>query len=99
MWPPSFEARAVRRSLLRMTCHLWPLNHSPAKTRIRLRRLRRPGIEMLEARQHLLLQQPQRIVPGLRLVLVVEAEHQQRAETTDLVVDLLDLLGDGGGRT
>src|SRR5882724_7088216 len=50
-------------------------------------------VEMLQSRHHFLLQQPQRIVPGLGLVLVVEAEHQQRAETADLAVDGLDLLG------
>ena len=45
-----------------------------------------------------MLQQMQRALPGLRLVLVVEAEHQQRAEAADLVPDLLDLLGDRVGR-
>src|SRR6266700_8364335 len=59
----------------------------------RSRRLDEFRVEMLQPRHHFLLQQPQRIVPGLGLVLVVEAEHQQRAETADLAVDGLDLLG------
>src|SRR5882757_6130798 len=59
----------------------------------RSRRLDEFRVEMLQPRHHFLLQQPQRIVPGLGLVLVVETEHQQRAETADLAVDGLDLLG------
>src|SRR3954471_20158023 len=62
------------------------------------RRLGEVRIEMLQPRHHFLLQQAQRMVPRLRLVLVVEAEHQERAEAADLVVDFFDLLGDGRGR-
>ncbi len=50
---------------------------------------------MFQPRHHFLLQQCQRMVPGFRLVLVVEAEHQKRAETADLAIDGLDLLGHG----
>src|SRR5262249_6949083 len=57
------------------------------------RRFPEPGIEMLQPRQHLVLEQRERVMPGLRLVLVVEAEHQEHAEAADLVPDLLDLLG------
>src|SRR5689334_12323967 len=56
------------------------------------------GIEMTEAGHHLVLQQFQRMPPCLRLVLVVEAEHQQRAEAADLAPDRLDLIGDGRRR-
>ena len=62
------------------------------------RRLAEPGVEMLQPRHHLVLQQLKRMVPGFRLVLVVEAEHQQRAEAADLGKDLLDLLGHRRGR-
>src|SRR3954451_20328807 len=47
------------------------------------------GIEMAQPRQHLVLQQPQRIVPGFRLVLVVEAEDTKCAEAADLMPDPL----------
>src|ERR1700730_8987552 len=50
-------------------------------------------VEMFQPRHHFLLQQRQRMVPGFGLVLVVEAEHQKRAETADLAIDGLDLLG------
>ena len=53
---------------------------------------------MFQPRHYLLLQQPQRIVPGFGLVFVVEAEHQERAEAADLAVDLFDSVGDGRGR-
>src|SRR5882672_8716873 len=69
-------------------------NRRPAPYVPASRRLDEFRVEMLQPRHHFLLQQLQRIVPGLRLVLVVEAEHQQRAETTDLAVDGFDLLGD-----
>src|SRR3981081_2629329 len=59
----------------------------------RSRRLDEFRVEMLQPRHHFLLQQPQRIVPGLGLGLVVEAEHPKRAEPADLTVDGLDLLG------
>src|SRR5882757_239745 len=63
-----------------------------------LRRAHHPGVEMRQPRHHFLLQQPQRVVPGLRLVLVVEAEHQQRAKAADLAIDLFDFFGDGRRR-
>src|ERR1700737_2870292 len=37
-------------------------------------------------------------MPGFRLVLVVEAKHQERAETADLAIDGLDLFGHRRGR-
>src|SRR5205085_1997261 len=55
-------------------------------------------VEVLQPWHHLLLQQSQGIVPGVGPVLVVEAEHQQRAEATDLAIDGLDLLGHRRGR-
>src|SRR5580692_4246585 len=71
---------------------------SPAQLARISRRLAERGVEMLQPRQHFLLQELQRVMPGLTLVLVVEAEHQQHAEAADLAPDLLDLFGDGGGR-
>src|SRR5207248_8356318 len=53
----------------------------------RSRRLGQIRVEMLQPRHHFLLQQAQRIVPRLGLVLVVETEHQERAEAADLVID------------
>src|SRR5438045_495784 len=44
------------------------------------RRAGKVCVEMLQPRHHFLLQQAQRIMPRLRLVLVIEAEHQERAE-------------------
>src|SRR5712675_231356 len=71
---------------------------SPAVHSCSLRGPAKLRAEMLQPRHHFVLQQPQRIVPGLRLVLVVEAKHQKRAKTADLAVDFLDLVGDGGRR-
>ena len=55
------------------------------------RRQRRAGGrlrgQMRDPRQHFLLQQPQRVLPGTRIVLVVKAEDQQLAEAADFVVD------------
>src|SRR4051812_10477937 len=65
----------------------------PAFIRAPSRRAPHPGVEMRQPRHHSLLQQPQRVVPGLRLVLVVEAKHQQRAKTADLAIDLFDFFG------
>jgi Lon protease-like protein len=45
---------------------------------------------MFEPRHHFLLRQCQRTESGFRLVLVVEAEHQKRAETADLAMDGLE---------
>src|ERR1700730_12322969 len=44
------------------------------------RRAAKLRAEMFQARHHVVLQQLKRMLPGLRLVLVVEAEHQKRAE-------------------
>src|SRR5690242_19368182 len=48
-----------------------------AAERATLRRFAESRGEVLQPRQHLVAQQMQRALPGLRLVLVVEAEHQQ----------------------
>src|ERR1700761_3609079 len=65
---------------------------SPSRS---LRGLAEAGVKMLQPWQHLLLQKLQRVVPSLRLVLVIEAEHQKRAEAADLAPDLFDLFGHG----
>ena len=92
------------RFALRYTPHPPPLSSGTfvpqgEKETAASRRLGQSRVEMLQPRHHFLLQEPQRILPGFRLVLVVEAEHQERAEAADLVIDLLDLLGDGRRRT
>src|SRR4051794_38774349 len=96
---PSFEARREERRApqddggvykwwARREERLLPtLQSSP------LRGLYQPRLEMFQPRHHFLAQQPQRVLPRLGLVLVVEAEHQQRAESADLVIDPFDLLG------
>src|ERR1700756_645579 len=55
-------------------------------------------IQMFQTRQHLVLEQRKRMMPGLRPVLVVKTKHEQHAKAADLVPDLLDLLGHGRGR-
>src|SRR5262249_47221922 len=57
-------------------------------------RLAELGVEMPQPRQHVVLQQRERMLPGLRLVLVVETEHQEHAEAADFAIDGLDLFGD-----
>src|SRR6185312_2562418 len=80
--PPRIALRSCESTL--------PLQGRVTRTRQHLRaasqtsrRLAEPDVEMLQPRQHLLLQQAQRVVPGLALVLVVEAEHQEHAEAAD----------------
>ncbi len=53
--------------------------------------------QVLQSRRDLGGQQLQRAPPGLGLVEVVEAQDQQGPEAADLVVQLLDLAGDGLG--
>src|SRR5262249_48022076 len=54
---------------------------------------------LLEARHHLAREQLHGVAPGLRVLAVVEAEEEEMAKATHLVVDLLQSLGHGGGRT
>src|SRR5206468_11973360 len=50
-------------------------------------------LEILEPRHHLAREELQRVAPCLRILRVVEAEEEQRAEAGHLVVDRLQPLG------
>src|SRR5215470_13816930 len=52
--------------------------------------------EILEAWHDLARQELQRVAPRFRILRIVEAEEQQRAEAAHLVVDRLQPLGHGG---
>src|SRR5690348_12128323 len=73
-------------------------SHSASRSWSAILSLSRRWFQVLQPWCDFLGQQTQRIVPGLGVLDIVEAEHQQAAEAAGIVVYTLELLGHRRGR-